>query len=239
MTNQAVNKFIHSSLFLAFMTITGIATAYCYGWGQAFSYGYPWWHVEIGQAIVARSVAYVFLISLLLFIGYAIGYKITHSIFKMGYFEKMGWLRVFILVSVFTIPILFVFYLFFQHIPLYLAVIYIITTILSILLFQHHWNHQDLKLDFRKMFKEEYLWLFNIFIFLYFCILALSVGYLRPELRATYDHIQVNGQFYYILSTNSDNSYIMATKPRENDEFIFFNRDSQKIYRIQVVKIPH
>lgn len=239
MANQVINKFINSSLSLAFLTMTSIATAYCYGWGQALFHGYPWWHVEIGQSSMARSLAYILSASLILFICYVMGYLFVNKLLNIGQLKSMGWLRILILVSVFTVPILMTFYLFIGVIPLYLAVAYIGITIVSIFCFQKHWNHVSLKLDFRKMFKEEHFWFFNLFIFIYFCVLAVGIGYLRADLRQTYDYLELDGKTYYILSTNSDDSYIMAEKTKGNTDFIFFHRESQKYYTIHVTKIYH
>lgn len=76
--------------------------------------------------------------------------------------------------------------------------------------------------------------LFNIFIFLYFSLLSLHIGYLRAGLRTTYDYIEIENQKYYILSTNSDNGYIMGTKIRGNQSFLFFNRDTHQYYHVHI-----
>lgn len=239
MASKTLNKFINSSLSLAFLTVTSLATAYCYGWGQALFHGYPWWHVEIGNASMARSLAYVFVTSLLLFLSYATGYLIINKILKIQFFQQIGWLRILMLVSVFTVPVLLTFYVFVGKVPLYLAVIYFVITLLSIMFFHRHWNNVALHLDFTKMLKKQHFWFFNLFIFVYFSVLALCIGYLRADLRQTYDYIQLNGKSYYVLTLNSDNVYIMAEKPKGNHEFVFFNKESQKFYKIQVVKIPN
>lgn len=234
--SNTIHHFIQSSISLAFLTIISFATAYCYGWGQAVAYGYPWWHVEIGNASMARSLAYVFVTSLLLFLCYLLGYAFLNKISKNQYFQQIGWLRVIVLVSVFTIPVLLTFYLFIGTIPIYLAIIYILISSFCVWMFHQKWNNISFKMDFRMMLKQQHFWIFNLFIFVYFSILALSIGYLRADLRVTYDYMQLNDKYYYILSTNSENSYIMAEKTKDNDEFVFFNRENQNYYIIHVVK---
>lgn len=237
MLYRHINKIINSSFSLAFFTITSFATAYCYGWGQALFHGYPWWHVEIGNASMARSLAYVFGTSVVLFLCYALGYYLLYKVFKLSYFQYLGWLRVIVLVSVFAAPVMLSFYLFVGFVPIYIPIIYILITCLSVFFFQNRWNNTAFDLDFRKMVLRENFWFFNLFIFLYFSLLSLHIGYVRAGLRTTYDYIEIDSQKYYILSTNSDNGYIMGEKLQDNDSFIFFNRDNQNYYRICIEKV--
>lgn len=65
------------------------------------------------------------------------------------------------------------------------------------------------------------------------------MGYLRSELRQTYDYMEIKGQKYYILTTNGDKSYIMDERTRDNQKFLFFNRENQSYYQINVTKIKH
>lgn len=234
MLNKHINKIINSSFSLAFFTLVSFAAAYCYGWGQALFHGYPWWHVEIGNATMARSLAYVFVISVLLFFCYVLGYSLINKVFKLHYFQHLGWLRVIVLVSVFTIPVILTFYVFTGIVPIYISIAYVLVTALSVLVFQKKWNDRKLDLDFRKMILRGNLHIFNLFIFLYFSLLALNIGYLRADLRSTYDYIEIDDQKYYILSTNSDNAYIMGKKLKDNDSFIFFNRNDQSYYRTYI-----
>lgn len=237
MLNTHINKIINSSFSLAFLTITSFSTAYCYGWGQAVFHGYPWWHVEIGNASMARSLAYVFATSIVLFICYFLGYLLLNKVFRLHYFSQLGWLRVIVLVSVFAIPVLLTFYLFVGIVPIYISMTYLFITGLSVLFFQKRWNDTKLDLDFSKMVAKGNFWFFNLFIFLYFSLLAFHIGYLRADLRTTYDYMKLENRKYYILSTNSDNGYIMAEQSRDNDSFIFFNRDTQQYYHIYVEKL--
>ncbi|WP_157073966.1 hypothetical protein [Moraxella oblonga] len=43
-----LNKFVASSVSMAYLAVLSWATAYAYGWGQAVYHGYPWWHVVQG-----------------------------------------------------------------------------------------------------------------------------------------------------------------------------------------------
>lgn len=236
MINPHINKIINSSFSFAFLTITSFSTAYCYGWGQAVFHGYPWWHVEIGNASMARSLAYVLVTSSVLFICYFLGYLLINKVFKLHYFRQLGWLRVIVLVSVFAIPVLLTFYLFVGIVPISISLTYLFVTGLSVVFFQKRWNDTKLDLDFRKTVVKENFWFFNLFIFLYFSLLAFHIGYLRADLRITYDYMNIDNQKYYILSTNSDNAYIMGKKTKDNDSFLFFNRDTQKHYHIYIEK---
>ncbi|MEG9531762.1 hypothetical protein [Mannheimia indoligenes] len=232
-----MNKFINSSLFIAFLTITSFSTAYCYGWGQALFYGYPWWHVEIDNASIARSLAYVSSISIILLLSYTFGYYLVNKIFKLHYFSHLGWLRVIVLVSIFTIPVILTFYLFIGFIPIYIDIIYLTVTTLCVVLFQKKWNNTVFILDFMKLLNKNTLWIFNLFILVYFALLALYIGYLRSDLRETYDYIKLDGKEYYILSTDNNNRYILGEQTKNNSSFILFNRDSQTYYEIYVTKI--
>ncbi|WP_237052368.1 hypothetical protein [Mannheimia granulomatis] len=236
MINTHINKILNSSFSIAFLTVISFSTAYCYGWGQAIFHGYPWWHVEISNASMARSLTYVCAISGLLFFCYSLGYCLINKVFKLRYFRNLGWLRVIVLVSVFAVPVILSFYLFVGIIPIYISITYVLVTGVSVFFFQKRWNDTKLDLDFRKMVVKENFWFFNLFIFLYFSLLALHIGYLRADLRNVYDYMEVENQKYYILSTNSDNGYIMGKKSRDNKDFIFFNRDTHKYYHIYIEK---
>lgn len=236
MFNTHINKVINSSFSLAFFTLTGFATAYCYGWGQALFHGYPWWHVEIGNASMARSLAYVLITSVVLFLCYTLGYSLINKVFQLHYFRRLGWLKVIVLVSVFAVPVILTFYLFAGIVPVSISLTYLFITFVSVFIFQNKLNDTKMDLDFRKMLVRENFWFFNLFIFLYFCLLSLHIGYLRADLRTTYDYMEIENRKYYILSTNSDNGYIMGEKPRGNDSFIFFNRDTHNYYHICIQK---
>lgn len=239
MLNRKFNKFINSSLTLAFFTLISFSTAYCYAWGIAAFHGYPWWHVEVGNAGIARSLAYVFGSFLAIFLFYLLGYAIVNKVFKLHYFKYLGWLRVIILVAIFSFPVMISFYLFIGSVPMYIFLLYLGITILSVLLFRERWNQRVFHLDIPKMINEERFGFFYIFIFVYFSLLALSIGYVRPELRTVYDYIELENKRYYILSINRDNVFILGEKTKNNDHFLFFNQESLKYYRINIVNMPN
>ncbi|AGQ38662.1 TPA: hypothetical protein PWY45_002243 [Mannheimia haemolytica] len=236
MTNQ---KFINSSLTLAFFTLISFSTAYCYAWGIAAFHGYPWWHVEVGNAGIARALAYVFGTFLTIFLFYLIGYALVNKVFKLHYFKYLGWLRVSVLVTIFSLPVMISFYLFIGKVPMYLHLLYLGTTTLSVLLFHKHWDHRVFHLDIQKMLSEERFGFFYVFIFIYFSLLSLSIGYIRPELRTTYDYLEIENKRYYVLSIHRNNIYVLGEKTKDNDEFLFFNQDTLKYYRINITKMPN
>lgn len=237
MFHSKLNKFIHSSLSVAFLTITALSTAYCYGWGLAAFHGYPWWHVEVGNSNVARSLAYVLGSFLVIFFLYLMGYVLLKKVLQLRYFYSLGWLKVAILVAIFGIPVMVTFYLFLGSVPIYILLIYILATGICISLFQKRWEHRVFHLDVRKMFNQERFWFFNLFILVYFSLLALCIGYVKSEFRTTYDYMNLDGKDYYILSANMDNGYILGEKPKDNTEFLFFNRETLKYYRVYIKAI--
>lgn len=234
MIHSKINKFVHSSLSLAFLTITALSTAYCYGWGLAAFHGYPWWHVEINQSNIARSLAYVLGSFLMIFILYLIGYAFLKKVLQLRYFQTLGWLRVMVLVSIFSIPVMLTFYLFIGNVPVSVLLLYVLASCLCVCLFQKRWNHRVFHLDIRKMFNQERFWFFNLFILVYFSLLALCIGYVRPEFRTTYDYLCLEGKDYYVLSANMDKGYILGEKPKGNTEFLFFNRETLNYYRVYI-----
>ncbi|MCT8715617.1 hypothetical protein KZ375_09780, partial [Glaesserella parasuis] len=70
---KIANKFISSSISMAFWGVTGWSVAYAYGWGQSYFYGFPWWYVDVGISNVARSLGYVLWNTAILFLTYLIG----------------------------------------------------------------------------------------------------------------------------------------------------------------------
>ncbi|EPE5307746.1 hypothetical protein ACSJFM_004465, partial [Shigella flexneri] len=63
----------NSSLFIAYMGCVGWVSAYSYGWGTSFYYGFPWWVVGAGLDDVARSLLYAIIVMGILFTGWGIG----------------------------------------------------------------------------------------------------------------------------------------------------------------------
>lgn len=235
-SSNSIDKFLNSSISLAFLTLTSFSVAYCYCWGQAVFHGYPWWHVEIENSVIARSLAYVLGASFVLFVSYATGLAFINKIFKKCYFNHIGWLRVMVFTSAFTMPVVCTFYIFIGFVPLFLVVIYAIITAICIALFHKKLDSLSLKFDFATLIDANF-WSLTVFIFAYFSIIAFGIGYVRSDLRVTYDYIYVDNKPYYILTTNGDHGYIMAKDIKDNCEFIFFNRESQKYYTVHVAKI--
>lgn len=228
------NKLITSSVSVAFLGITSWATAYCYGWGQALFYGYPWWHVHQGPDQVARSLAYVCITSLALVIGYLFGYAVLRQVRESHLFQNIGCLRIFVLISVFFWPVALEFYLFIGYLPQQVLEAYLLFTVIASVLLHRIGN--GFTLDWKKIaHKEQYSIVFTTLIFLYFTSLSFVIGYVRPHFRTTYDRIEFEKQPYYILA-NNDNVYILAHCTRNNRSFVFFNYHTLKGYKIDVVE---
>ncbi|MDO5074030.1 Uncharacterised protein [Neisseria animaloris] len=229
-------KLIQSSVSVAFLGITSWATTYCYGWGEALYYGYPWWHVAKGPDSVARSMAYVCVTSFALIIGYGIGYLLLRGVKRSNLFQNIGCLRIFILLSVLFFPIVVEFYIFAGYISgKFIAFFLIVALILSAIF---HKTGNTFSLDIMKIKnKEQHSFIFTVFIFLYFTILAFCIGYIRPYFRTTYDKIIFDNQQYYILACNGD-MYVLGKKTKNNKTFIFFNHNTLKGYKVDVVELP-
>ncbi|UOO82837.1 hypothetical protein LVJ83_05090 [Uruburuella testudinis] len=235
MEKHSWNKLVTSSVSMAFLAITSWATAYSYGWGQAAYYGYPWWHVEVGRSNIARSIAYVGVVSLTLLVSYILGYVLLCAVKKTQLFTNVGCLRIFVLISVFFAPVALGFYIFAGHLPLYLWSGYLLFGLAVSIIFHRKGNL--FTLDFgRHKNKEQYSLAFLIFIFLYFSGLAYGIGWLRPYFRTTYDVVTFNQRSYYLLASNSD-TYILAEKIKHNQKFVFFNYKTLMGYEINVVNI--
>lgn len=221
---------------MAFLGITGWATAYCYGWGQALFYGYPWWHVSKGPDDVARSLAYVCITSVVLAAGYGTGYLLLCAVKKRRWFSSIGFLRIFVLLSVLFFPVVVEAYLLIGHIPPKMVLAYLAAALLLSAVFHRIGNRFRMDMSLIRD-EEHYSPFFTAFIFLYFTLLAFCIGYTRPYFRTTYDKILFEGRPYYILACSSD-VYIMAENVRDNREFVFFNHNTLKGYKVGVVEMP-
>lgn len=233
---RSLNKIINSSVSMAFVGITSWATAYCYGWGQALFHGYPWWHVSKGPDNVARSLAYVCIMSLVLAVGYGIGYLLLRAVKKSSWFEHIGFLRVFVLLNVLFFPIAVECYLLLGYMPLKILLAYLGVSLLFSAVFHRIGNRFQMDMSLIRN-EEQYSPFFTAFIFLYFTALAFCIGYTRPYFRTTYDKMVFENKPYYILASSSD-VYIMGEKIRDNHEFVFFNYQTLKGYKIDVVEMP-
>ncbi|MDO5069231.1 MAG: hypothetical protein Q4D78_03395 [Neisseria zoodegmatis] len=233
---RSLNKIINSSVSMAFVGITSWATAYCYGWGQALFHGYPWWHVSKGPDNVARSLAYVCITSLVLAVGYGIGYLLLRAVKKSSWFEHIGFLRIFVLLNVLFFPIAVECYLLRGYMPLKILLAYLGVSLLFSAVFHRIGNRFQMDMSLIRN-EEQYSPFFTAFIFLYFTALAFCIGYTRPYFRTTYDKMVFENKPYYILASSSD-VYIMGEKIRDNHEFVFFNHQTLKGYKIDVVEMP-
>lgn len=234
MNGNGVDKFINSSISLAFLTVTSLASAYCYSWGVAIFHGLPWWHVEIGNSTVARSLVWVLGSSFILFGGYLLGYLSLRGLSRSN--NCMGYWRVLVLVSVFSFPVVLTFYCFIGRIPLYVGWTYLSVLVVCMLLFHKKWSTTALQLDIRKLFVGNRWWFGIVFIFLYFSLLSLVIGYLRSDWRETYDVIEIQGKQYHILLINGERDYILGEHTQGNVEFVFFNRERRDFYKISILK---
>lgn len=241
------NKFVASSISMAYLVVASWATAYAYGWGQAVYHGYPWWHVIQGGSMIARSLAFVCGVSLMLVMGYLLGFWLFRGIKRLvGFlshsatFHHLGFVKIFILLMVLSTPIalLLYFYVGILSAPKlwsYLSMILVIS-----LIFNKVGKAVNFSIDLKELTSnEKYYQLFMGFIFVYLVLSAFAIGYLRSAFFVGYDMIKVNNQPYYILSINGDDDFILGKKIKGNDCFVFFNRKTLHHYNIYITPSPY
>ncbi len=85
----------NSSLFIAYMGCVGWVSAYSYGWGTSFYYGFPWWVVGAGLDDVARSLLYAIIVMGILFTGWGIGILFFLLIKKRSKIQDLSFFRLF------------------------------------------------------------------------------------------------------------------------------------------------
>ncbi|CAM3932796.1 hypothetical protein ACLS0F_11240 [Avibacterium endocarditidis] len=69
-------QLLNSSILLGFLVLVGWSVAYCYNWGLAWYYGYPWDIVEVGRSDIARSLFHVLGVSAFMLLAYVLGIKL-------------------------------------------------------------------------------------------------------------------------------------------------------------------
>lgn len=180
------NKFVASSISMAYLAILSWATAYAYGWGQAVYHGYPWWHVVQGGSMIARNLAFVCAMSLMWALGYLLGYGCFKGIKRFLAFcqshavHHLDFVKVFILLVVFSAPMALLLYAY-VGILTWQYLLGGLVAILVISLFCHKLGKMvNLSIDVKDLIgNEKYYQLFMGFIFVYLVVSAFVVGYLR------------------------------------------------------------
>lgn len=240
------NKFVASSISMAYLVILSWASAYAYGWGQAVYHGYPWWHVVQGGSMIARSLAFVCAMSLVLVVGYVIGYWVFKGIkrlfdrLRQSHTSHLGCVKIFILLVVLFTPIALLLY-FYVGILSWVRLVWCVVVISSISLACHQLGKMvNLSIDLKGLTSnEKYYQIFMGFIFLYLIISAFVVGYLRSAFFVGYDMIKVDNQAYYILAINGDEDFILGKKMKHNECFVFFNRKTLNYYDVYITPSPY
>lgn len=241
------NKFIASSISMAYLAVLSWATAYAYGWGQAIYHGYPWWHVVQGGSMIARSLAYVCVVSIILVAGYLIAFWIFRFIKKAvgilqqsGLTYHFGFLKVFILLMVVSTPIVLLLYFYVGILSSYRLTGFLLSALLISLIFHKVGKSINFSISLKDLVSnEKYYQLFMGFIFVYVVISAFTIGYLRSAFFVGYDMIRVDNQYYYILAINGDEDFILGKKIKNNDCFVFFNRKTLHHYDIYITPSPY
>ncbi|UYZ97378.1 hypothetical protein [Moraxella bovis] len=181
------NKFVASSVSMAYLAVLSWATAYAYGWGQAAYHGYPWWHVVQGGSMIARSLAYVCVVSMVFVIGYSIGYqafKFIKRFFELLHVSwgasHLGFVKIFILLVIVSTPIMLLLYFYVGILSSY-RLMGCVLSILAISLVCHKFGRAiSFSIRLRElMSNEKYYQIFMAFIFVYVVVSAFSIGYLR------------------------------------------------------------
>lgn len=242
---------------MAYLAVSSWATAYAYGWGQAVYHGYPWWHVVQGGSMIARSLAYVCATSLILVIGYLLGYFILkwscrclgHVLSYCPLFGKpsclhptqnLGFLKIFILLTVFSAPIAFLLYFYVGILSCYRLFVYLLVLIALSLILNKTGKSLTFSINLKELTSNEhYYQVFMGFIFVYLVVLAFVVGYLRSAFFMGHDIIKLDNRPYYILAANGDDDLILGEHTKNNHEFVFYNRKTLNFYRIYITPSPY
>ncbi|MBE9589088.1 MULTISPECIES: hypothetical protein [Moraxella] len=241
------NKFVASSVSMAYLAVLSWATAYAYGWGQTAYHGYPWWHVVQGGSMIARSLAYVCVVSMVLVIGYLIGYqafKFIKRFFELLHVSwgasHLGFVKIFILLAIVSTPIMLLLYFYVGILSSY-RLMGSVLSILAISLVCHKFGRAiSFSIRLRElMSNEKYYQIFMAFIFVYVVVSAFSIGYLRSAFFTGYDIIEVENRPYYILVANGDEGFILGENIKHNSHFIFFDRKTLNHYTIHITPSPY
>lgn len=232
---------------MAYLGILSWATAYAYGWGQAVYHGYPWWHVVQGGSMIARSLAYVCAVSVVLVVGYLVGYwlfrgfkYLLEMLWRSQMTDYLGFVKIFILLTVASIPIMLLLYFYVGIWSFAYLIKYLLGVLLVSLVFHKLGKRDTFFVNFREFVSnEKYYQLFMGFIFVYVIVSAFSVGYLRSAFFVGYDKIKVEGNFYYILAINGDEDFILGESIKDNHYFIFFNRKTLNHYTVHITPIAY
>ncbi|MFW3379067.1 hypothetical protein ACN9NO_06895 [Glaesserella parasuis] len=236
---KIANKFIFSSISMAFLGVTGWSVAYAYGWGQSYFYGFPWWYVDVGISNVARSLGYVLWNTAILFLTYLIGLYILIKAKKYMPEPYIQFLRAYILICIGLSPLLFGYITSIGRCNTYVGLGYLLLILLFTLIFKNYINHNIPSISVKATMQFLYKNQVYIIICAYCCFVmfAFITGYIRPNFKNTFDIIDIDHKTYYILAKYSD-TFILANEIHaNNDNFYIYKLSPNSLFHIKVVKV--
>ncbi|URL02778.1 hypothetical protein L4F91_04045 [Avibacterium sp. 20-126] len=216
-----LEKILRSSIIVTFLIGIGWSVAYSYGWAQSFYYQFPWELVEVGIPNIARSLGYVLFISIIISFVYIVGLYIIRKAKDHFSDRFMNRLRVFIIFTALSSPIVLQAILLIQHVSAVLLISYTLIAItipLFVKLKYQSISPQNLnRLIKRKKLNPIYIMLF---IYLYFIVSAFTIGYFRPAFKHEYASLEIEHQKYYILA-KSNNFFVLSKNISTNNNIFF------------------
>ncbi|MCW9717661.1 hypothetical protein [Avibacterium sp. 21-599] len=203
-------KLLNSSILFGFLVLVGWSVAYCYNWGLAWYYGYPWDIVEVGRADIARSLFHVLGVSAFMLLTYILGIRLLILLKDKLSSSPFNFVRTLLTCFILTFPLFLEITVLIKVFTLYSLLIYITGLLVISLLLCRFFTRYNICMLWQSLAKKQ----LNIVptavvIYFYFVILACLVGYLRPFNKDMYHKLEINAEQYFILAKNC-NSLILG-----------------------------
>lgn len=126
---------------MAYLAVLSWATLCLRLGAGAVYHGYPWWHVVQGGSIIARSLAYVCAISVVLLVSCWAAHWVFRCVrhvigaWHSQLFWQLGFIKLFVLLVAISTPIALLLYFYVGILSLYRLVVFLTSILLISLIF--------------------------------------------------------------------------------------------------------
>ncbi|EFY2064841.1 hypothetical protein DRG10_23110 [Shigella sonnei] len=228
----------NSSLFIAYMGCVGWVSAYSYGWGTSFYYGFPWWVVGAGLDDVARSLLYAIIVMGILFTGWGIGILFFLLIKKRSKIQDLSFFRLFFAITLLFFPVIFELLILKQYFILPLSLSCIISSLVISIIIRIYGRIFSVSCFSDIPFVREHrIKLIMAGFLVYFWLFSFLVGWYKPQLKKEYQMLCYNNSWYYILARYDSRLILSSSFKDDSNRFLIFNTEQSGFYEINDVYV--
>ena len=227
----------NSSLFIAYMGCLGWDSAYFYGWGVSFYYGFPWWVVSTGIDDVARSLFHAVTIMITLLFSWGIGVLFFLGVKNKINMYELSSFRLFLAVFLLFIPIVIEFSVLKKHLALKLLLLSLVVSVIITVIIRMYGHRVSASCFSQSAFiKKHLIEICFVSFVIYFWVFSFSVGFYKPQFKKEYEMINHNDGWYYILARYDASLVLSKSFKSGNGRFLVIRTEQLKNYEFNMVR---